>query len=560
MYYAAASPNNDGTHARHAFVCDGYDKESDLFHFNLGWGGSGNGFYSYTNITPGGYDFTDELRVIINFVPSDVYNNTAKAPTNLSATASANYGLPVTLSWKNPSQTLTGTSLGTINQIVVERNGEVVYTQNNVTAGQTMTWTDNAPYYSTYTYKIYAVKNGTRGVPAETSTIIGPTNNWKFLMMANQTGGFKEGHVTVYDASGNVYARVTTTSSQSEIKTVALPLGNLKFTWTEPKNAIEQMSLIIRNSQNEVVYNNNACPSYDIPDVFLKINNANVYATESPMVNNVEAVSNGFDVTLTWDAVANPGYGYNVYDNDVLIALVPNATTYTYTLPECANGGHCFTVTTLTESGESEVSNLSCVLANNNEDCCPATDLYYEVTSSSKIKLHWTKPVCQNFTGNKCGYYIYRQVNNGEWALLAMKSSTTTSYIDNSVQILNNVYHYKVVAVYNVGKEDECISIPANVENNIQKYILDVDLTLGVSENDEEAISIYPNPAKDKLNVRGEKNKSVTMYNMVGQIVYHNGKSDNSQVIDLGGMPSGIYLIKVDTDDGENVKRISVIR
>ncbi len=32
----------------HAFVCDGY--QGSLFHFNLGWGGSANGFYSLSNV------------------------------------------------------------------------------------------------------------------------------------------------------------------------------------------------------------------------------------------------------------------------------------------------------------------------------------------------------------------------------------------------------------------------------------------------------------------------------------------------------------------------------
>jgi len=141
-----------------------------------------------------------------------------------------------------------------------------------------------------------------------------------------------------------------------------------------------------------------------------------------------------------------------------------------------------------------------------------------------------------------------------------MKNASSTNHTDNNVQILNDVYHYKIVAVYNFGKEEECISIPANVENNDVKYILDIDLTDGVSEKDDDAISIYPNPAKDKLNVKGEEIQSVTMFNMVGQVVYHNGESQNNQIIDLGSMPSGIYMVKVNTSGGETVKKVSIVR
>ncbi len=53
VLYGAAS-NFSGNDA-HAFVCDGYDYDNDLFHFNFGWRGNGNGFYNI-----------DDFEVIMN--------------------------------------------------------------------------------------------------------------------------------------------------------------------------------------------------------------------------------------------------------------------------------------------------------------------------------------------------------------------------------------------------------------------------------------------------------------------------------------------------------------
>ena len=41
----------------HAFVCDGYDAQLELFHFNFGWGGTGDGYYPVddTENAMGGY-------------------------------------------------------------------------------------------------------------------------------------------------------------------------------------------------------------------------------------------------------------------------------------------------------------------------------------------------------------------------------------------------------------------------------------------------------------------------------------------------------------------------
>jgi hypothetical protein len=56
----------------HAFLCDGYDSE-DMFHFNFGWGGSGNGYFvvnSSDNSTGG---FSSGQAAIINFYPASNY-------------------------------------------------------------------------------------------------------------------------------------------------------------------------------------------------------------------------------------------------------------------------------------------------------------------------------------------------------------------------------------------------------------------------------------------------------------------------------------------------------
>jgi len=63
MYYSGFS-NSGG----HAFVCDGYD-DANLFHFNFGWSGSSNGFYTVYDV--GG--FSGGQGAVINFIPGGNY-------------------------------------------------------------------------------------------------------------------------------------------------------------------------------------------------------------------------------------------------------------------------------------------------------------------------------------------------------------------------------------------------------------------------------------------------------------------------------------------------------
>lgn len=61
MYYSGFNESWSG----HAFVCDGY--QGDNFHFNFGWSGSANGYYSLYSV--GGFYISQAI--VKNFVPSD---------------------------------------------------------------------------------------------------------------------------------------------------------------------------------------------------------------------------------------------------------------------------------------------------------------------------------------------------------------------------------------------------------------------------------------------------------------------------------------------------------
>ena len=72
IYYCGQSEDNEeeGTvRGGHAFVCDGYN-DSNYFHFNWGWNGSCNGFYSLSVLRPlTRYDFTGLQYCILGLEP-----------------------------------------------------------------------------------------------------------------------------------------------------------------------------------------------------------------------------------------------------------------------------------------------------------------------------------------------------------------------------------------------------------------------------------------------------------------------------------------------------------
>ena len=93
IIYAGFSFNSGG----HAFVCDGYDN-NDKFHFNWGWGGQANGYFSLTALTPENYNFSQGQQAVIGIKPKegsapaknyDLYMNTDLIATNTSSSTSS---------------------------------------------------------------------------------------------------------------------------------------------------------------------------------------------------------------------------------------------------------------------------------------------------------------------------------------------------------------------------------------------------------------------------------------------------------------------------------------
>ena len=62
IYYSGANGDSG-----HAFVCDGYDN-NDLVHFNFGWSGSGDGFYSTYDVN----GFNQGQAIVMNLFPASI--------------------------------------------------------------------------------------------------------------------------------------------------------------------------------------------------------------------------------------------------------------------------------------------------------------------------------------------------------------------------------------------------------------------------------------------------------------------------------------------------------
>ena len=539
MYYGGC--DNGGCHA---FVCDGYD-DNDMFHFNLGWGGSSDGWYLIDDAP-----YTNPADAMFNFVPAEVYNETPSLPNDFTVVPVSDTDLKVRLNWTNPTTTLDGTPLETIEQVVVLRDNEVVTILNNVEPGASLEFEDvNVPRYDVFHYAVYAVANGRVGKHANVMKVmVGPSCEWRIIMTSNDSQGWNGGSLTVYSATGREITRMTTNSATAVQVEPALPLGRVSFGWTAPSETVSQLAFVIRDASGEAVYSYSGS-SDDLPEgIFLETNNTCGGDLSCNTPGNLVAMAQGDAILLTWDEVENPGYGYVVYRDDMLYRLIQEGNVFLDETVE--QGGHCYRVGVLCEGGESgDYSNESCATAG---PCYPPRDLDFEQAPNGKIKLTWRSPLPSE--ARLSGYYLFRKDGDGDYHRIKLLGSGAVSYTDNSL-VETGDYYYRLYAHYG---DLDCTSSPANRHYYPNEFQLHVYYSPTGLDDHEAAVKVYPNPTKGLVTVKAENMTQVGVYNTLGQCVIRKETTDNTTVLDLQDAAPGLYLLRVATTDGTISKHIVV--
>ena len=529
----------------HAYVLDGYN-DNDMVHFNWGWSGSSDGWF---NVDDHGY--SDGQSVIYNYVPADVYAATPNMPTNLAAETFGDNTLRATVTWKNPSITLTNAALTAIDQIVVERNGVVVFTEDNPTPGADMSFVDESiPFFDAYNYVVYAITDGQRGKSATTDALlVGPSCSWKIIMQSSAFQGWNGGYVSLYTSSGKELRRLTLPNSTPMAVHFDVPLGNVSFGWTAPVNTINNITLTLKDADDNTVYTFTGNSNGMSPGIFLALNNdCGSGQTQLAPYGLISEMEDG-NAILTWNSDETPSFGYNIYRDELLYAFVCEGTTF---VDENLVEGHCYTVTALGEGGESVHSNETCASGG---DCMAASDFYFEYTGNNyKIKLLWEKP---EHSEGLSGYYLFRKKGaDGSYERIKLLGPNAVNFTDNSANVEGD-YYYRLYAYYSAS---DCTSSPASVKYNPNLFYLHVYYSpTDVEESAEQAIGLYPNPADHSFTIEAEGMTQVKVCNMLGQMVFERDTESNTLKMNTSDWSEGLYVVTIRTAKGTLTQRLSIV-
>ena len=238
VYYSAYSPTKGGTRGGHAFICDGYDA-NDFMHFNWGWQGFDNGFYSINamNLTHHGYNYNHYA--LVNIEPNEEYYDQPKPVRNLEIVPEF-YGQGFEMTLTAPLQTIGNEPLSSIDSIVLLMNGNVLHSFVGPQPGENLELTyflENEDAGVVNYFTIYPVTSGGRGkelvdTVAMWTSYGGMSKTLKIQLHDAAGDGWLSPALSILDERGVVQHRVGLASGYDDEITIEIPvLQELTLFW-----------------------------------------------------------------------------------------------------------------------------------------------------------------------------------------------------------------------------------------------------------------------------------------------------------------------------------------
>jgi hypothetical protein len=130
-------------------------------------------------------------------------------------------------------------------------------------------------------------------------------------------------------------------------------------------------------------------------------------------------------------------------------------------------------------------------------------------------------------------------------------SSCAEAYVDDEVQISGfTANDFTFPVTYEVMASN----------GDIKEWVVKVDFLSGQKEWEIEKITIYPNPAKDRLQITGAAGYEVSLFNAFGVKLLQETITEKNTFLDVRNIEPGIYYLKFSYDDQRFVRKVVVTK
>ena len=255
-----------------------------------------------------------------------------------------------------------------------------------------------------------------------------------------------------------------------------------------------------------------------------------------PPVNLVATVDLT-SVILSWDAPATQlPIGYNVYRDNQLITPSPIVAT-TFTDEGVVAGTHIYSVTAVYESGESGQSGPVQV-----------------VIDGTVGKIHgFVRDAITNLTIGEA-VITTDGSDNGTLTIMTPFGAYYSMLLPaGNHDFTCSAYGYQPETVTN-------LPVVAGANKGFTFYLLPAtaETLTGIETPGGTKNLVYPNPANDQLTITGNAFTKVEILNQTGQQVLIVNDFCGKQTINIGSLPSGLYIIRFNTVKGIETQKLII--
>lgn len=521
----------------HAFVCDGY-QSGGYFHFNWGWSGSYNGYFTLSNLNPGGMNFSNYCGAVLGMKPGIPNNNFITNDTLTEATGnfsdgsySAFYHNSSNCTWLISPTYAASIKIDFFTMDLESGDSIYVYNGNGTSApllgafgGQTL---PSSIYSSSSQVFVKFISNSS-------DTASGWSARYQSeYCQSSTTYTSITGSLT--DGSGNEFYNNNTNcqwlisdSSQSKII--------LTFDDFNTESGYDFVSVFDGNSSNGILLG--TFSGQNLPPI-QTANSGNMF---------IEFTSDGGVIDEGWSAHYNicrsPGSPYwldstSICAGDsILLSIDSGITNYTWVY----NGISLSNISTpfLYAKQSGQYSYIA------NQAGCTSS-------SSPNITLNINSLPDINL-GNDTNICVYNNLtlDGGNYSSIIWNTGDTNStlYIDsNTINQFGNSFWVSVM--------------DSNYCNNSDTINIIVSQCLSIkTANELDKISIFPNPVEDKLwimNLDGKRIEYNVVDNKGNEVIQKQIREGRTIELRIGDLSSGVYfLILKQCDKNRSIKFIKL--
>ena len=162
--------------------------------------------------------------------------------------------------------------------------------------------------------------------------------------------------------------------------------------------------------------------------------------------------------------------------------------------------------------------------------------------------ISWDRP---DITANLHHFKVLRSTGAYKDEVLVAEipydGNNSYEYFDNTYDLIQSEFvYYSVNCVYIRG-EEQCES----EWSDVGFWITDIE------ENTDKNIDVYPNPTNGLLNIEGQGTMHICLSNLMGQKLME-VEAEGNTTLDLSHYESGMYLIRIENENGVTIQKVNV--